>query len=116
MAESDSHKDWRAIVDKLTIDTLLPERQTVISCKSTDSLPYVLELLTKNRILSAPVYDVEKKEYNAFVDLVDILTIMVVVTKCRGLAEAVSGAPVEWKAFLAKEMSGAGIDLSSLTM
>jgi len=55
------------------VDHILPKQQKLIFLKSTDKLPQALNVLMKNNIYSAPVWNETQKRFIGFVDLVDIV-------------------------------------------
>lgn len=57
------------------VKKLFPEnRSTIMSVKSTDKASTAFKTLIDHRILSVPVYDVKKRKYNGFLDMIDLLT------------------------------------------
>mmetsp|Transcript_1990 Transcript_1990/g.5518 ORF Transcript_1990/g.5518 Transcript_1990/m.5518 type:complete len:336 (+) Transcript_1990:53-1060(+) len=103
MAKEDS-KCWAKWLDGKIVRDVLPGGMVVHTVRGDEGVLDALERLAEKKVLSLPVYDVVKKEYNALVDLPDLLTLAVVTMKCKGVAEAFRGSEIPWKEYLAKEL------------
>jgi len=59
---------------KTTVEKVLPKHQKLIVVDSNALIPAALQILLKNNIYAAPVYDKSKSGYIGFIDLVDIIS------------------------------------------
>jgi len=60
-----------------TIEQIIPNTQKMIVISSTKHVPDAFKTLVQNNIYSAPVMNLETKEYYGFIDLLDIVTFIV---------------------------------------
>eukprot|EP01104_Vermistella_antarctica_P007566 TRINITY_DN1857_c0_g1_i1.p1 TRINITY_DN1857_c0_g1~~TRINITY_DN1857_c0_g1_i1.p1 ORF type:complete len:330 (-),score=104.80 TRINITY_DN1857_c0_g1_i1:750-1739(-) len=74
----------------------------VVVVDANDTVQCAFETLIKFHVLSAPVYDSDKKEYTGMVDIVDILAFILVLYGEN--EEPDEGAGDTWKNFLNKEV------------
>ncbi len=72
--------------------------------ESTDGLIEALKTLTKNRILSAPVFDKEKGEYLGLIDILDLATLVTAMTQAKGLVDALARKEVDWYEYTNQEL------------
>jgi len=66
------------------VSSIIPPGQKLILIESTTDLATAFNILTKNNIYSAPVWDPKKSEYYGFLDLVDIVVILVGLLEEKG--------------------------------
>jgi len=62
---------------RVPIDSIVQDQRKMIVVDSKDSLPKALATLAKNGIYAAPVYDKQKGEYLGFIDVVDMVAVVV---------------------------------------
>jgi len=77
-------KEYKTLNDLLTtatVDDIFTARGKVIEIDVKDTAEHSFQVLVDNHILSAPVYDNEKRKYIGFIDMNDFVTFIVQVYK-----------------------------------
>jgi len=73
------------LLEKTTVDNIVPSQKSLFVIDSKDSLPKAFQLLSSKNIYSAPVYNSSTNEYLGFLDLLDIVAFLVhIFDKQRG--------------------------------
>lgn len=92
---------------QLKCSDLLPKHFSLVYCKSEALVPDVLEVLTKFKLLSLPVYDSEQKKWLGFVDLLDLLEVIVFLSEAGELLDGFVSTKkkINWEDILAQQAS-----------
>ncbi|KAL6057445.1 5'-AMP-activated protein kinase subunit gamma-2 [Balamuthia mandrillaris] len=77
---SNASSRLRELLQGTTIQSILPER-SIISISAQSTTEEALELLSRHRILSMPVWDSEHMDYKGMIDVMDILVHSVLTFK-----------------------------------
>ena len=94
---------WKEVLQSFTVQELLGDDFELKQVESTATLPEVLEVLTKNKIQCVPVWDNEDGKYVGLLDIVDILSLVTLISDCKGLVDVASRGTATWDAFWAQE-------------
>jgi len=96
-------EQWRNYLASTTVKELIPTDFKLISATASQTIPEVLKLLTENNILSVPIWNEAEKKFDRFVDLLDIVMMVVVLGAAKDLVDALSTREVDWKEYIEQE-------------
>jgi len=92
--------------EKYNVKDLIPKDFKLIACKPDVTLPDALKLLVDKNVLSVPVEDpATPSNYLGFIDIVDILSFVALLTKAKELVDIFSPQPVDINDFTESENS-----------
>eukprot|EP01089_Gocevia_fonbrunei_P017801 TRINITY_DN5887_c0_g1_i2.p1 TRINITY_DN5887_c0_g1~~TRINITY_DN5887_c0_g1_i2.p1 ORF type:complete len:359 (+),score=87.15 TRINITY_DN5887_c0_g1_i2:101-1078(+) len=109
--------DYAAFFGKFVAKDLIANDFKLITCKASDHLPEVLKILVDNNVMSVPVLDDSRviEAYLGFIDIIDIVTYIAVMTKAKELVDAIAKDPVDFDEYIKNEKSVlAGIKIGDM--
>lgn len=95
--------EFKEYVKGLTVKELINPPRPVVQAPKETTLPQLLKLLLDNKILSVPVWDEEEKKYCGFVDLFDILSIIITFTEFKEFARLFASQTISWDDWISQE-------------
>jgi len=99
----DKFADFSAYLKTLTVKDLITPLVPVIQAPKETTLPQLLKTLLENKILSVPVWDDEEKRFIGFVDVIDLLSIVITFTEFKEFATLFSSQTVSWDDWISQE-------------
>jgi len=72
-----------SILEQTHVEDLIPKQQTMVVVDSRDPVPKVFKTLVAHNISSAPVKNSDTQEYYGFIDLVDIIALIVKIVESQ---------------------------------
>jgi CBS domain-containing protein len=96
--------NWTDFISAIRCDHLIPEGFTLCFVSSTALLGDVIKTLANNKISSIPVMDEETNQFTGFIDMIDLLTLVVVMVDAKELAGVLSSKDIGWDEFIQKEL------------
>mmetsp|Transcript_19789 Transcript_19789/g.75869 ORF Transcript_19789/g.75869 Transcript_19789/m.75869 type:complete len:336 (-) Transcript_19789:43-1050(-) len=76
------------------------EKNKIVEVASDDTLVHALEVLSSAKLLSAPVKDTKTGEYKGFVDMVDIMSVLLMSDLAAEIVEQLAMKEVDWVEFM----------------
>jgi len=75
--DRDSMTTTTEFLRSVNAEAIVKEKRPLIQVKTTDSVPIVFDILVRNHVLSAPVWDGAASKWTGMVDLLDLLAVVV---------------------------------------
>jgi len=95
-------KNWDEFLTGFSARDLIAKDFKLIFVHGNDSVLDVLKILTSKQILCVPVMDMAEKKFLGFVDILDVITLVVMLAKTKTILDGLK-QEVDWKAFLERE-------------
>jgi len=76
----------------------------VVWAEASQTCPQVLGLLNEKNIQAVPVWDEQTKSFVGMVDVLDLLTLLVVMNTSKDFADLLASRPIDWEEFSAIEI------------
>eukprot|EP01089_Gocevia_fonbrunei_P001784 TRINITY_DN1168_c0_g1_i2.p2 TRINITY_DN1168_c0_g1~~TRINITY_DN1168_c0_g1_i2.p2 ORF type:complete len:171 (-),score=36.84 TRINITY_DN1168_c0_g1_i2:26-490(-) len=105
MAHQSEYSKW---LSQFTAKDLLPENFSLVSVNEDDTVPNAIQLLIEKKLLSLPVSKKgsttsNESSFVGQVDLVDLITFLVGLTKLGKFLSANSSKEIDWDSFVQEE-------------
>jgi len=94
---------WQEYLAQFKTSDLVPKNFKLTTVKSTDYVVDVLQTMTERGILSVPVWNTSTSKYVGFVDMLDLVTVLVVLSGCKQLLDALCSKEVDWVKYIEQE-------------
>lgn len=94
---------WHEYVNGLTVQCLMVEGFELIQLSGDTTVPEAIKLLTEKQIQACPVWDDSQRKYVGMIDLLDLVTLIVLMSDAKQLVDIFSHQQVTWDQYLAHE-------------
>lgn len=94
-----STSKFARFINKFTCGDLAGPARDVVWVLSSQTCPEVLTTLAEKQIQSVPVWDEDTKSFLGMVDVLDLLTLLVVMNSAKDFADLLATRPVSWDEF-----------------
>eukprot|EP01114_Cavostelium_apophysatum_P010483 TRINITY_DN2423_c0_g1_i1.p1 TRINITY_DN2423_c0_g1~~TRINITY_DN2423_c0_g1_i1.p1 ORF type:complete len:325 (+),score=83.89 TRINITY_DN2423_c0_g1_i1:85-1059(+) len=97
-------QEWANFLTDFKVKELLSSDFELHRIQKDGSILDALKLLIKHRISSLPIYDSASKTYCGFIDILDIVAVVVMLSESKDLIDSIARGEVDWQKFMDQEL------------